>query len=62
MSKRKKKVYVLHGYPDRNRDELVCMFFDSLKDVRYFKENLPGKYSTMILHDIELNDFSVSYL
>jgi hypothetical protein len=43
------KTYVLYGVAARNRNELVCMFFDRKKDIRRFKLSLPGDYRVMTI-------------
>lgn len=56
-----KKVYVLYGVTERDRTELVCMFFRTLKDRKEFKKAVPGRYDQLTLVGIGYNDFDISF-
>jgi hypothetical protein len=62
MKSKGHKVYVLYGSAKRDpKNEQVCMFFDSKKDLREFVEILPGRYRVLTLrnHPVKGEDFNV---
>lgn len=56
-----KKVHVLYGVADRDRNELVCMFFPTKKDCRKFQTDLPGRYNQLTLVGVGYDDFDISF-
>lgn len=49
-------VYTVHGVADRDPNELVLMFFESINDVKEFVSALPGRYATTVISGIDLED------
>ena len=54
MSKHTKKTYVLHGVAHRDSNEMVCMFFGSLRESQEFMRDLPGRYNFLTLEGVDI--------
>ena len=53
--------YLLYGVADRDRAELVGMFFQYPGDVVEFVRNSPGAYRLMHLTGVEYDKLEVQY-
>lgn len=54
-----KKVYLLYGVTERDRTELVCMFFRTRNDRAAFARALPGKYQRLTMVGVGYDDFDI---